>query len=529
MDVLHTTQRAQPATSAGMDHSEEMIAEVDEPPDERPLNTSYHPWSPRNLASHSVSSYIKAQPPPYARRESLLTRQLHSETEHTEDEEIARPPLRGLSTISTWSNQSTSTADLTSDDGHSVASPAISPPLPPTRSALPITEKPLAKEPLIFGHDEFPKKSVQDAVQKKEGSEQRVEADLGRKRCITFACGRKNEAKPASPPKAPEPAKAASPPKRKCLLRFNCPTRAGAQSKPVEEAPKPPVSPPLQRPTFDSTRTHRGSDSTVTASSPKASRKSPSTTSSSTSSAESKPDTASAPVAKLARSLSNDSDEETEATRFREFESTENEPEAWVQESTCHRSRLTVNDTLKKENVIRQIGEEVEEEALEEDDVDDDDEADVDGIVDELDVDVDDDDVDEDDLDGSAMDKMHLVFNEENESDAGFHTDDEEGFAASDDEDSDGGSDMEWWTPGVGRSTAATSTDHLEYLTTTHIKHERVMSGSSLGSNSSGHMSVRSSTAKFQRRARRHRHNQSHAMPISRPNAPELPDSTDFV
>jgi hypothetical protein len=66
----------------------------------------------------------------------------------------------------------------------------------------------------------------------------------------------------------------------------------------------------------------------------------------------------------------------TEAYRFHEFASSEEEIEEWTQEVTCHRNRLTVGDTLRVENNLRQLVEEVEEEALEDDEDDDDDAAD---------------------------------------------------------------------------------------------------------------------------------------------------------
>ena len=55
-----------------------------------------------------------------------------------------------------------------------------------------------------------------------------------------------------------------------------------------------------------------------------------------------------------------------EATRFHEFASSEEERDDWVQEQTCHRNRLTVDDTLKVENRLRKLGKEVDEEVLEE-------------------------------------------------------------------------------------------------------------------------------------------------------------------
>lgn len=131
---------------------------------------------------------------------------------------------------------------------------------------------------------------------------------------------------------------------------------------------------------------------------------------------------------------------------------------------TCHRSRLTVGDTLRVENNLRQLVEEVEEEALEDDDEEDD-------VADDEDEDDDDDDNNSDAYSDAT--------------DEGFQTDDEEGFAVSDDE-SDAGSDYNWWAPGA--STAATSIDHIGNL---RPKNHRTVSESSIGSSRAARMGSR--------------------------------------
>ena len=469
-----------------MDHSEEMLAEVDEPPDE---------WSPTKLHF----GYLKAQQPPFQRRESLLTRQLHSETEHTDDD--MPPPPRTLSTQSTWSNPSTaSTAELTSDDGRSVASPAISPPLPPTHSnhALPVSERPLDAKVKIVGQD-----LTVPSGEKETGSEKSVEANLGRKRCISFACRSKAESKPTQPPAAepiPSESTITSPPKRKCMIKFACPMRAGSDTKPMETTQnKRPVSPPppARRPSVK----HRGSDSTVTHASPKSVRKSSSTA------AAASPEISPSHVPTHTRKLSNDSSDEDDgkAVSWHEFGSSEDDE--WVQQSTCHRSRLTVNDTLQKENVIRKTCEEVEEEALEEEEEDEEEELD-----DELATVAD---MDDENEEGNGDE-------EDYESDEGFHSDDEDGFANSDSENED--SDYEWWKPG-GVSTAATSVEQLDRLAIVNL--QQPVSGSSVGSASSAQLSRHSSKGSVRKAAPRH--SLTPAMPIKRPVSPDLPDSTDFV
>ncbi|EMC94349.1 hypothetical protein BAUCODRAFT_111155 [Baudoinia panamericana UAMH 10762] len=486
------------AASAALDHSEELLAEVDEPPDDR-KNSAI--WSPPKLTEAHMKS---AKQLAYSRRESLLTRQLHSETEHSDEDHSPQPP-RALSTQSIWST--TSTAELTSDDGKSMPSPAISPPLPPTEvyNALPVNEKPLDKKVTVVGEEG-----------KEVRTEQSVEATLGRKRCIMFACRGKDEAKPKppSPTTAPAPAPASvlvpladAPPKRKCAIKFACPTRTASDTKPTEPTPaKRTVSPPPPQRKASSHRTelakvHRGSDSTVTHGSPRSARRSPAITTTVPT-----PTTAEGAKPPTMRTVSHDSDEAgREATRFHEFASSEDEPEEWVQESTCHRSRLTIDDTLKKESVIRKACEEVEEEVLEEDE-----EAEQEGEDgDEADLGVDDEDAESD------------------HSDAGFHSDDEDGFAASDSEGE--GSDYEWWKP--GGSTAATSIEHLDRLSA-QARPVHDESASSMNSLSSGQMSPRMRKHKRGKGVRGHARSQ--AIPIHRTSldvedANELPDSTDFV
>ncbi|KAK4574393.1 hypothetical protein LTR86_002155 [Recurvomyces mirabilis] len=508
-------QQPHTAASTGMDHSEEMMAEVDEPPDERRSSIS---WA----STKSPEPYLKTttRQQMSQRRESLLTRQLHSETEHS-DEEHALPTMRALSTQSTWSNQSASTAELTSDDGRTV-----SPPLAPTQfyTTLPIHEKPLERKVKIAGQDDAGVTGQETSA----GAEKTVEATLGRKRCIMFACRGKDEAKPKTTPptSAPAPAAAASvvelpassPPKRKCMIKFACPSKSTSATKPLEPAPakrhlSPP--PPPQRRTSGQ-KSHRGSDSTVTHASPKSIMKSPSiiTTVPTPTTAEPVDPTEIEDAAppSIPRKLSNDSDGAGagEALRFHEFASSEGESEEWMHESSCHRSRLTIGDTLQKESVIRKACEEVEEEVLEEDE--DDDEAET-AEEQAADLKEDEDDADE------------IVEEESDESDAGFHSDDEEGFAASDDDGEE--SDYEWWKP--GGSTAATSVEHLDRLHA-HTKVDADVLGSSLNSISSHEMSPKD---KKRLHRRSHGHARSHAIPISNrlqvEDDQELPDSTDFV
>ncbi|KAK5692902.1 hypothetical protein LTR97_010378 [Elasticomyces elasticus] len=511
------TQAARATPNSGMDHSDEIIAEDVEEPDER------QQWTPLKMND----TYTKTRPTEsmFNRRESLLTRQLHSETEHSDEDHTHRPP-RTLSTQSTWSNPSVaSTAELTSDDGRSMPSPAMSPPLLPTHAygTVPVHETALDQHVKIVGQD--------NALQSEPGAEKSVEATLGRKRCIMFACRGKEEtkAKEKAPSPAPPPAPVqvtATPPKRKCAIKFNCPMRGSGTTKSAESTPaKRPMSPPPpeRKPSALSVgmanKTHRGSDSTVTHVSPKNVRKSPTIIT-----------TAPTPIATdlprplAGRESSNALDEAgAEAMRFHEFASSDDEPEEWMKESSCHRSRLTIDDTLKKEIDIRKVCEEVDEEALEEDD---DEEADVDE-ADEVGVLDDEDEAEEEANEDDDEDDDEEEEEDEDESDDGFHSDDEHGFAASDSEGED--SDYEWWKP--GGSTAATSTDQLDRLSISHKSDDKVVA-SSLNSMSSGQLSPRPTKRPSYRRHR----NQGTSRSIAIPNDnqadvanDELPDSTDFV
>jgi hypothetical protein len=208
------------------------------------------------------------------------------------------------------------------------------------------------------------------------------------------------------------------------------------------------------------------------------------------------------------RKLSGNSDlARSEAFRFHEFASSEEEVDEWLQESTCHRSRLTITDTLKVENTLRQLGEEVEEEVLE-------DEHEVD--LDDEDMDDEDDDMDDED----AEDHEDMEDADDSVSDVsgeGFQTDDEEGFAGSDD-DSDTGSDYRWWAP--GRSTAAASIDYLDHI---RPMGNRNISESSIGSVDSVSSSIKIAAAPSVPKRRRSR------PVVFKATSPELPDSTDFV
>lgn len=478
--------RAAPA----MLSEDDMVADVDEPPD---LQRTPRP-SALKLHDSFKGSFTK-HAPRCERQTSLLSTALHSSTETSPIDYVPR----GMSCVSMWSNNSVSTAELTSDGditspGTRTSSP--SPPLPPVSShnMLPIPTKPLEQTISVVPQEGEHVAAILKEAPVGTSGEHKVEAGLGRKRCITFACGGKKDTKPEPEASraAPASSQKAEPPKRACTIKFACPTKIStdAPAKPRATRAASPAPPPRPRTTSKaSPKAHRGSDSTVRNPSPVSVRKTR--------------------LSDRSRRLSSNSDlARTEAFRFHEFASSEEEVDEWTQESTCHRRPLTIKDTLIIENNLRQLGEEAEEEAL--DDEEDDDILEDNEDEDELDDDDDDaDDVDddEDEQDSEAGDVS---------SDEGFQTDNEEGFAVSDD-DSDAGSDYNWWTP--GRSTAATSIEQLDHI---RPSGRRSVSESSIGSLESEHREHRYLPEKIIKRRK--------SRPVNiRVPSPELPDSTDFV
>jgi hypothetical protein len=168
--------------------------------------------------------------------------------------------------------------------------------------------------------------------------------------------------------------------------------------------------------------------------------------------------------------------------------------EDWIRQPSAAATKLTIYDTLTKENLFRRLGAEVEEEAeLEEA------EAEAEAVSDEEEDDEDED--NEDDFEGDAGKSF-----EEEDSD-GYHTDSETGFADSDEEDEED-ENMVLWTP-----SHATARQNKAVFPMRRPSLNEPQSDSSTGT----HVS-RSSI----RRARARR------IKVES-DAPDLPDSTDFV
>jgi hypothetical protein len=206
--------------------------------------------------------------------------------------------------------------------------------------------------------------------------------------------------------------------------------------------------------------------------------------------------------------------------RFHEFASDEPQEDDWIRRDHASlQPKLTINDTLKKENAIRKLGKEAEEEAELEDEIDEEEDEEVDeaDLIDDDDEDDedesrdDDDDEDDDDDDNEDeegpdddADTEHAWASEASD---GYKTDNEIGFAESDDEDDD----LVLWTTRIG---------HYQSLSGALSLTRRLSQGEK--SDSSTSSDQKSSPARKKKRSK--------TRPVTfRSETPELPDSTDFV
>lgn len=466
------------APTVAPDGEEDVVADADEPPDDQisPLQSVF--------PNKHDTIYKKSSRPQHDRRESLLTRALHGESqaeEHSPTSAYSNPALRALSTTSTRSNASvTSTADLTSDTG--LTSPprsaTPSPPLPPTQQTLIPT--------LNLGKENLP-------LSRNDSNEGAVEKTLARKRRIMFACGKAPEKAPETVAEPREESSAPEPPKRPCMLRFACPSRENKiitlASEVLEKKSGRPLAPSNQSP------------------SPPVSRKSSSDSVTSTQEEKQTTGTNAKPDILLSTIKETSDAERQSITSFHEFGRSTDEPDAWVNQPADHQSKLTMSDCMKKELALRQIGKEAEEEAEEEEEEEnelEDEEANADN---------------EDDFAPS-----------EGSSDAGNESDDEEGFADSDEE-SDIGSDYDFWAPSRAASTrtAATSNDNLGVGPVSRFRVSTSQQQSIASSLESAHLGSLPHqyppTQAFKHIPKR----RSARISKMRPSTPELPDSTDFV
>ncbi|KAL2007854.1 hypothetical protein VTN00DRAFT_7836 [Thermoascus crustaceus] len=460
LKMLLSSNKSNLPASEGNDVAED----VDEPPDS-------HILRPETLQTDGPI-YVKSAPVAAERKESLLTRALMNSPEllaadrdnHTwspRDYTTAFPsyPYSNVSGVST--------AELTSDGGLSPASSnAASPPFPSHFSGM--------RPPTNDG-------SFTSGISTVNPSESVVEASLGRKRCISFACGRKPDEKQQKTEerKAESEKDINETPRRRPTLTFACPCpprqqedrrersltrRASCRSRP-RGSPAPSAIRRSQTDPAFLTSIQSTEQSTLASSEPENRQRG-------------------IPISGLGRF------EPSEETRFHAFASSVDEEDEWVAKAAPeYKDKITLNDCMKKEHIIRKLGEEAEAEAQAEEEAED-----------EEDV------ADEDDS------TVHDF-----SSDDGNESDNEAGFADSDDE-SDDSSEYEFWAPST---TAATSTENLELVR---------QAAERRGSNTSME-SLRSHDIEkwLPAPSRRRRASRPMKAPKMRPGTPDLPDSTDFV
>lgn len=424
----------------------EVVDDCDEPPDRNHLHNR-----PNNDQIYVKSSLVAPE-----KKESLLTRALLKNPEDTPMDRSCKPSYP----ISNASGHST--AELTSDGD--LTSPTYSNTSSPPHMAT------LQLSPVLETSDP---------------SESKIEADLGRKRCISFACTSRQPERPKSPEKKSQASDETQQLPRKSRLTFVCPSRQSeatpAHSRRASYHCRGDRSPPP---------TPRGSAADNKASDSKYKR-----TEVSAASAK-KPGTIHMPGLGDFKP--------SEETRFHEFASSLDEEDGWVSQSTDHQEKITVADCMKKELAIRKLGEEAEAEAIAEEE-----EAE----------DLENDDEEEDETVNLEEDEEEedLETIQDFSSDDGNESDNEAGFADSDDE-SYGNSDYEFWAPAT--TTAATSADNLDIV---RLGLDRRNSNTSIESLKEERSSRPPSSAAGSKGKNRSGIN------IPRPSTPDLPDSTDFV
>jgi len=451
LKISHTP--AVPATE------DENAIDADEPPDDRAPK-----WT---AAFQKENLYTKNTPMPLLnRKESLLTRAIQGSAPASPTSPSTPVVPRGLSTTS--SHSFASTAELTSDVESPTRSASPSPP-PPLNRLRCTTAKPVeVSKVLIAPITQDDKPTVVDT------NEAVVEKTLGRKRCIMFAC---RDSASEKQQKTQVKAEVAAAPKdepapRKSRISFACPSRPSPESKPTttsKATPRRQSSPVLST-----------AQSATPVPTPRRA-----TEILSTATASKGPTRPEVPVSSKHQS-------------FHEFGSSQEDGEEWVVKANeLTKPKLTIDDCLKKENAIRKLGEEAEEEAEAEE-----------REQEELENEFDDEDNGEDDFAPSDDDK-------DDASDGGNESDDEGGFADSDSE-SELGSEYQFWAPST--NTAATSAENLTHFSSRQKSRSRASSTSSAQS-----LSHAAPRGRFAPKSRG-------SQPIRmRPGTPDLPDSTDFV
>lgn len=429
------------------------VEEPDEPPDS-------HIYSPGGGSLHHSDGPINVKSPKVAckQKESLLTRALmgcpglsptNSDTQR----------LSFYNTVASYPQSNASghsTAGLTSDGD--LTSPSLSntssPPIP---SQLTHTDT-LAVEPKTTPND--PRESV-------------VEANLGRKRCISFACGRKVDGLDQSKTKANKAETQTDKielPRWKPTITFACPVRELERRAPATTAGKASPRPRLRgSPAPSVLRTQDVASRIRTANGPQTYRP------------ERRP--GSIHMTGLGGF------QPSEETRFHEFASSVEEDDEWVNQTTEYKGKITLSDCMRMENAIRKLGEEAEAEAIEEEQ-----EAEGDGV-------------------GEDDSTVHDF-----SSDDGNESDNEAGFADSDE--SDDGSEDGFWAPGI--IATPIGTENVDVIRQAIKRRNSITSNESFKHDENQKWLPAPARRKFGR-------SRGMKRPPCCPSTPDLPDSTDFV
>lgn len=484
---------------------EEASSDADEPPDSQLLISPESPQFKRATIHPSKEHH-----------ESLLTKALHS---HSEDDSVDPRSILSESgrRRSMTSNVSlASTAELTCDTGITTPARTISPsPRLSQIGFVPISSEKTPTDRHIHIVGSLPKRNDHPVAPNKQQSavggvpkDPAVQA-LEKKRCISFACGAKPVARPAVvPPPAPKqqdtPKPAQEKPKRP-TIKFACTAR-----------PATPSSPPKRQEAKPQNVGSGGLTVPEKTGSPSTARKirSPSTGLSRPNRSTTPRRSSQSPIAvRTKKYITADfGDLQGELCRFHEFASDVPQEDDWIrQEASVTRRKLTIEDTLQMENAIRRLAKEAEEEAEQEEEEaeeeEDEEEEDADGN--DLNDAEDGVELDEDeDEDEEALDDDYSGYGSDDDFSDGYNTDNEHGFAESDDED-----------------------DGLVLWTTSHMADIKISDATSIYKPSSfgGHQSDSSTCSGHNIRASRPRPRELLSHLGFRPATPELPDSTDFV
>lgn len=459
-------------------HASEEYEEADEPPELRLKH---------QLTSEKFQKTAIRRP---NEKSSLLTKAIMGTSDddshtHHYGHEVPRPILSNAQRRrSLASNISlASTADLTSDTG-------LTSPSRPNTPSPPLPEMTMLR---LDGDTSTDPKRVSllgAAVRFQSQPQSQPAAETPRKRSIQFACVAKpllQEAAFRAQPMVKMPS-AQEAPRRPCI-KFACPARpASTQNTPprrvdshMGEASRTPVP---ESPSTPKRGSILASANSATLATPRQiTPRRPST---------SRP--------KFLRADSKDL--VADGCHFHQFASGISREDDWIRQGNPPASKkLTINDTLTKENRIRRLAAEAEEEAEEEDELNADEDIvdDEDDEDDELDLDLDDDDVDDEYEDDDEDED-----DDDGDSD-GYRTDEETGFADSDDDEVDDDDDMALWTP--------------SQKSVVHISSSRPVRRMSLHEQSDSSIATQTSHPPRERGKRVKR----------RDETPDLPDSTDFV